>query len=240
MKSAWIIILYLVFVLGLSACFNTRKLGSAKEDKSTVELEVLCDSITHSKTQYISKIDTRLTIGEERYDAKLNLYYIQDSAVYMTAVNTGFEIARAGIFRDSLLYINRIDKEVYIYKNTGSAGDLPITLNDLEFLLNKRKLCDYHGWIADSLHVLLDLSTQGLQKRAFFRKDDLNLMKFEFYNKKSGEYIVGEGVENGLHVYSNFLGENIELITDGSKVEYDKEINIKLRYNSSKYTVYHL
>ena len=54
----------------------------------------------------ISKAEALFISDDERYEALVSIYAIRDSLIYMSAVNSGFEIIRASVDKDSIMVID--------------------------------------------------------------------------------------------------------------------------------------
>lgn len=159
------ILLLLIFI---SSCSVHRKMqNDSIEDRG--DMEFYCDSISPYKSLYINKISAELTLGEEHYDARVSLYYIPDSIFFISAVNSGFEIVRIGIMKDSTVYINRLDKMMFIYMQKEEGALPPVNFNDFELLINRQLLCSYASIqrIREG-ELIVDNSTQNIEKRVFF------------------------------------------------------------------------
>lgn len=233
-------ILLSFFMLFLS-CAPQKRISVAQSE-GNASLASLCDSLTEYKTLYISKIAAELEFEGEKYSARLSLYYIPDSVFFITAVNSGFEIVRLGISRDSIVYINRLDKLVYIYRNSLMGYPPPILFEDMENLINRQKICTSGRLVkGEENNLLLDNSSQNISKKIYYSGADLGLINFEFFQKKTGEYIVGEKKTGGNFVfYSNYLIDNITLDAEGGELEFDRELTVDLSVNLTKYEIIHL
>ena len=98
-------------------------------------IDSICTIEKKMTSKYFEGIKTQLTIDDETYDAKANILYLQDSAIYFNAVNTGFEIIRGAVWKDSIMIINRLDKTVFIrYFNSNGYQD-PVQFKDIELVL---------------------------------------------------------------------------------------------------------
>lgn len=238
-------LLFRLFILVIlsSSAFScaSKRITTEKSTGDGGYLENLCDSLSIFKSLYISRVDAIITIEEENYDAKISLYYVPDSLLFLSATSAGFEIVRIGIVPDSTVYINRIDKMVYIYRQSDMQVESPLGFHDIELLLNRSKQCEFNGKKrTDSLNILIDNSVQDIKKQVIISGASYKVSKFEFFQKKTSEYIVGERT-SGLDftIYSNFLVDNVLLRTSGGIVEYDKKIGIDLGFNRNKYdTIY--
>lgn len=232
----------LVFLL-LASCSQTGRLGRRNSSflSKPIEKTINCDSLKKVDSQYISKVSTNFFFGENQYNARVSLYYIPDSVFYISAVNSGFEIVRIGVLQDSIVYINRVDKVVYIKKMNDLTPPAPIIFEDLEYLLNRKLVCDEGGKIlmGDST-VLIDRSVKDIAREIYYTADGFRIRKFEFFQKKTGEYIVGEHTRDSTFViYSNYIVKNLKIEAWGGEVEYNRDINVDLGVNKKKYDIYY-
>lgn len=231
-----------VFLL-LVSCSQTGRLASRNSSllSKNTERTVHCDSLPTFKSQYISKTNATVYLGEDQYNARVSLFYIPDSVFYMSAVNSGFEIVRIGVLQDSIVYINRLDKVVYIKKFDDLASPSPILFKDLEYLLNRQLVChEAEKKQIDSSTFLVDRSVKNIAREIYYRVDDLTPIKFEFFQKKTGEYIVGElTTDNIFVIYSNYIVKNLKIEAWGGMIEYNRTMNIDLGVNNNKYDIYY-
>ena len=85
----------------------------------------------------ISKAEALLMFDNERYEVTVTLYSKKDSIIYLSVVNSGYEIIRASVEHDSIKVINRLNKIVYrapLYRRFGYQ--YPINFKDLQNILN--------------------------------------------------------------------------------------------------------
>jgi hypothetical protein len=228
----------------LTSCAQSGRLGkrSAPVLIESNEGEVDCESLKTFNSKYIGKINATVYLNEDQYNARVSVYYIPDTLFYMSAVNSGFEIVRIGVFPDSLVYINRVDKAVYIRKNFDNLTiSSPILFKDLEYLLNRNLVCDKvdrkrnHG-----SDFLLNRSVKDIKREIHYQADDLKPIKFEFFQKKTGEYVVGEFTSDGIFViYSNYIVNNLKIEARGGVIEYNRILNFDLSVNRNKYDIYY-
>ncbi len=59
------------------------------------------------------KAESLIITEDERYEATVTIYAVKDSLIYMSAVNSGFEILRATVEPDTIRVIDRLNKVVY-------------------------------------------------------------------------------------------------------------------------------
>ena len=231
-------ILIILIFLFIISCGPQRRIHSdglkGKEDAETY-----CDSLKIYKSLYINKISANILLGEESYDARLSMFYVPDSLFFVSAVNSGFEIVRIAVTKDSIIYINRLEKVVFIYKVNKLAPPPPMNFEDLEILVNKSKLCNLdEKEFTSNTELKIDRSEQNIAKEIIFSKFGLSLQKFEFFQKKTAEYVVGERRgKKEFVIYSNYLIDDLIIKTSGGVLEYDKEMNIDLSVNRKKYDI---
>lgn len=237
--------IYVVFfvISLLFACSQSARLGrrSSSVLMESDKYTVCCDSLKTFNSQHIRNINAAIYLGEEQYNARVSLYYIPDSLFFMSAVNSGFEIVRIGILPDSIVYINRLDKAVYVKNFDGFTPPSPLLFKDLEFLLNPHLVCDENDkiQIGDGT-ILVDRSVKDIAREIFYRVDDLTPIKFEFFQKKTGEYVVGEFTSDGIFVvYSNYIVKDLKIEARGGRIEYNRFINFDLHVNRKKYDIYY-
>jgi len=232
-------LIFFIALLIMSSCGALRKstLESQNDFRSFPELKAYCDSAKTFSSLFIHRIDSEFVIDDERYDAKLSVYYIPDSIIFLTASNTGFEIVRALVTKDSLILINRLDKMAYSYKKSDSDLSSPFYFQDIEYLINKVLVCGEIG-AAEPLEnrIFFNRSVQDVRKAIYYRVQDLSLDQFEFFNKKTNEYIVGEmNQEKQLEIYSNFIIDDLRIIARGGQMEFGRQIDASVKYNRRKY-----
>lgn len=227
----------LLISLLLSGCFSTRKTIQEEKVSGPDPLISLCGSLEPFSSIYINKVRATVKLDGEAYDAKVNLYYIPDSVIFLTAANTGFEIIRAALTPDSLVLINRIDKIVYIQKEQELGYKAPVEFNDLEYLFNKFLICkELEKSTNTNEELIFDFSIPHITKKITYHGKSLKMKTFEFFHKKTGEYIVGESNEaDSVKIYSNYIFDDVEIVAVGGEQTLNEEIKIDISYNKNKY-----
>jgi len=222
------------------SCTPQRRI--AKESGSRNSIPTSCDSLKEYKSLYISKINADIQLDKQNYSAKVSFYYLPDSIMYASAINSGFEILRIGVTKDSIVYINRLDKLVFIFRNSKLEYPPPINFSDLEVMINRLKLCTQsRKKNTDKKNINIDLSERDIDKRIIVERADLMINKFEFFQKKTSEYIVGERSDsNDFIIYSNFIVDDLMLKVSGGDIEYNKRLKIDLDFNRTKYDIVYL
>jgi len=237
MKSKLFILLLSLVV---SSCFTSRRTTDlTREIPEGIDMDTLCMNSKNYESLFISKVKATVNLDGEMYDAKVSLYYIPDSVIFLTAANTGFEIIRAAINADSTVFINRIDKFVYIYKENNLGYKAPVEFKNLEYLLNQGMVCEEKGLLHKTNDGMqLDFSGDYINKKLTYNTKTLKISKFEFFHTKTSEYIVGE-IENTdtLSVFSNYIFDDVEIKATGGEIEFDREIKVDISFNKNKYTI---
>lgn len=226
------------------SCTPLKRLGGGDNISPGKQgtLSDFCASDNSYKTLYISGIDAKIIIDNKEYDSRVSLYYLPDSLFLLSAVNSGFEIVRLGVAPDSTVYINRLDKLAYIIRKQETGYAPPVQFTDLERLVNRQLLCEEAGVerLNDSV-LLVDHSEQDISKKIFFRLPGPQVWKFEFFQKKTGEYVVGEvDAAQKIVIYSNYIMDNLTMQAEGGKVEYNTILDVNLDVNRRKYTIVYL
>jgi hypothetical protein len=220
----------------MTSCASLRK-SSNIQFSGVDELYHFCDTMNEIESLFIGKIDAVFEIEEETYDAKLTVYYVPDSMLFISASNTGFEIVRALITPDSLILINRLDKLVYFQHFNTSDNVDPVNFQDVEFLINKLHICAYKAQLnLDENRIFLDRSVQDVTKVIQYRVNDLKIERFEFFQKKTNEYVVGEVNEKDeLIIYSNYVMDDVKIIAKKGSVEVNRKVEVNMDVNKRKY-----
>jgi hypothetical protein len=241
MKNS-IYIVFLTFSF-LASCSQSGRLGKGSVSAvfDSEDRNGYCDSLEPFSSAFISKVNAAVYLGDNQYNARVSVYYIPDSLFYMSAVNSGFEIIRIGVLPDSIVYINRLDKEVYVQNTNDLSNPPPILFRDLEYLFNRNLVCDLPGkkQIGDSV-VFVNRSVKDIKREMFYRTVDLIPFKFEFFQKKTGEYVVGMFTADDLFViYSNYIVKDLRIEAKGGVMEYNRVLSLDLNVNRKKYNIYY-
>lgn len=230
-----------MILLLLSAC------GALKETQKTEEpklggMEGLQEQCTGSDTIrsiLIKKAEAILTYDQERYEVNLTLYSKRDSIIYLSAVNSGYEILRASVRHDSIRVIDRMNKIVYHSPLKRKFGyQYPVSFHDLQNLISKSYLCDdlILGRDNKQNSIVFEFDENHIKKRIVLDRIDLDMRIFEFYHQKTDRYIMGEKQEDSFKIYSNFMITDIEIIAYGGELFLNRDIKIKMDVNPRRYT----
>jgi hypothetical protein len=187
----------------------------------------------------ISKVKAILTYEDERYEVNVTLYSERDSIIYLSAVNSGFEILRASVKEDSIKVIDRMNKIVYrapLYRRFGYQ--YPVNFRDLQNLIAVYYLCDDLEAARDDRtgHLIFEFDEDYIKKRILLGKADLKLSLFEFYQQQTDRYLMGERMEDAFKIYSNFIIGDIEIIARGGERSLNRQVDVKMEVNPRRYT----
>ena len=187
----------------------------------------------------ISKADAMLMFDNERYEVVVTLYSKKDSIIYLSAVNSGYEIIRASVEKDSIKVIDRLNKIVYRTPLERRFGyQFPVNFKDLQNILSGYYLCDDLDLARDDQnnHLLFEFDEERIKKRISLDRTTLYMNTFEFYHHQTNKYLMGERIENGFKIYSNFMITEFEIIARGGSITYNREVNVKMNVNPRRYT----
>lgn len=187
----------------------------------------------------ISKADAMLMFDNERYEVVVTLYSKRDSIIYLSAVNSGYEIIRASVEKDSIKVIDRLNKIVYRTPLERRFGyQFPVNFKDLQNILSGYYLCDDLDRARDDQnnHLLFEFDEDYIKKRISLDGTILYINTFEFYHQQTNKYLMGERIENGFKIYSNFMISEFEIIARGGSITYNREVNVKMNVNPRRYT----
>jgi len=202
-------------------------------------LNMQCASLDTIQSILIKKAEALLMFDDERYEVVVTLYSMKDSIIYLSAVNSGYEIIRASVNKDSIKVINRLNKIVYRSPLKRQFGyQYPVDFTDLQNLISRYYLCDDLQFALDDQEEVLkfDWDDKYVKKRIHMDRKSFKLRLFEFYHQKTNRYIMGETVDEKLKVYSNFMITKFEIHAEGGTVSYNQSIPVKMDVNPRRYT----
>jgi len=198
-----------------------------------------CSSLDTIQSILIRKAEAMLMFNEERYEVTVTLYSIKDSILYLSAVNSGYEIIRASADKDGIKVIDRLNKIVYYSPLNRQFGyQYPVNFDDLQKLISSYYLCrELDLAMDDQMQVLkFEQDETYVKKRIHLDRKNFKLKLFEFYHQKTDRYLMGEMVDQTLKVYSNFMIAEFEVHAKGGTLAYNQRIPVKMDVNSRKYT----
>lgn len=227
--------------LVLQQCRVARELQQADAPIATGMdgLRLLCMDKDTIQTVLISKTDAILVFDNERYEVSVTLFLKKDSIIYLSAVNSGFEILRASVDTDSIKVIDRMHRIVYrtpLYKRFGFQH--PVNFRDLQNIISRYFICDDLDLARDDSgeSIYFEFDELNTRKRITLNRTDLKMSNFEFYNSRTNKYLMGERTETGYKTYSNFMISDFEIVTRGGIISYNKDKEIKMDVNPKKYS----
>ncbi len=212
-------------------------INSDKIDRNIVDLDSFCREEKSNNTLLIDNVKAEIEWQEEKYRAEINLYYIKDSALYFNAQKAGFELIRGLITADSMMFINRLDKLVYTYNIPKGDKMLPVDFQEVKLLVDKYELCGESNIFKDKDHgIRIDHSDKGIRSYINYQTPGLILQRFEFYNIRTDEYVVGERTGDfSFTVYANYIVKDMVIHTEGGRVRPGEKVFFNMDYNRSKY-----
>jgi hypothetical protein len=235
------LVILLLALLFFCRC-STMKKTLHTEGPESVGMESMVQNCMKNDTIHsilITKAEAILTFDNERYEVGITLYSKRDSIIYLSAVNSGFEIIRASVEKDSIKVINRLDKIVYTAPLNRKFGyQYPVSLVDLQNLISNHYLCDYLQFAHDDHQnsIVFDFDVSDIRKRIILNRIGLDLNIFEFYNQKTDLYLMGEKSNGKFKIYSNFMITEFEIIASGGNRSINRDIEIKMDVNPRKYS----
>ena len=187
----------------------------------------------------IRKAEAILSFDGERYEAEVTLYSKRDSIIYLSVVNGGFEILRASVKHDTIRVISRLNKIVYSSSLKRRFGyQYPVNFEDLQRLIATIYLCNDLDHSSDNRysHVVFDFDEKHIKKRIALNREGLQMMLFEYYHQSTGKYFMGERLDEGFKIFSNFMISEFEIAAKGGECSYNETINIDMEVNPRRYT----
>jgi hypothetical protein len=198
-----------------------------------------CTAIDTIQSFLISKAEAILLFDNERYEVEITIYSKKDSIIYLSAVSSGYEIIRGSVDKDSIKVINRLNKILYKAPLKRRFGyQYPVNFGDLQNLLTSYYLCDELEFAQDDqhLHLLFDFDEAHIKKRILLDRNTMLMDKFEFYHQQTKKYLMGEKVDKGFKIYSNFMITAFEITAGGGEIFYNRNMKVKMDVNPRRYT----
>ncbi|MEN8156424.1 MAG: DUF4292 domain-containing protein [Bacteroidota bacterium] len=240
MSSTRFIILIIAGLL-LTQCRAYREVTEPKAPPlvGMEGLREVCRPADTVRTVLISKAEALIITDEERYEATISLFVIKDSLIYFSAVNSGFEILRAAIDRDTIKVIDRLNKMVYRTPLRRRFGHHhPVNFDDVQNIISSYFLCDEieRAIEPNFFHIVFDFDEPFIKKRISFDRESLKMDKFEFFHIQTKKYLMGEREPEGFRIFTNFMITDFEISARGGFRSYNQEIPVKMEVNRRKYT----
>ena len=235
------IIAGIAVTLLLQGCGSLKDISEVRKPALTgmPGLEESCLEADTIKSVLISKAEAILTFDNERYEVSLTLYSVKDSILYLSAVNSGYEILRAAAMKDSIKVINRLDKIVYRAPLERRFGyQYPVNFQDLQNLVARPYLCKEMAYAHDDRMdlIIFEFDTPEVKKRIHLDREGLKMKTFEFYHRLTDKYLMGERLEDAVKIYSNFMITDFEIVARGGETTYNRDLKIKMDVNPRRYT----
>ncbi|MGW8315623.1 MAG: DUF4292 domain-containing protein [Bacteroidales bacterium] len=232
---------------GAQQCKSLRKISPSPKTESKADMawDERCLAVDTIRSFLISKAEALLTYDNERYEVTLSLYSRKDSILYLSAVNSGYEILRASVDHDTIRVIDRMNKVVYRTPLTRQFGyKFPVNFEDLQRISSVYYLCgkvsgeDAEAGLGEPDHGRIELSYDQpyIKKRIALRKNDFQMDIFEFYQQQTGRYLMGERIEDGYRIFSNLVIADFEIVARGGTISYNREVEVKMEVNPRRYT----
>ena len=235
-------VFFILLIAGISLqqCRITREIQMVieAEPEGMAGLELACIKEDTVKSLMIHEAEAWIVYEGEKYEVKTTLYVEKDSIIYLSAVNSGFEILRASIEHDSIKVIDRMNRVVYrtpMHKKFGYQH--PFTYRDLQNLISRYFFCREISNAQDDFDqsITFDMDHDCYKKRIIVDREDLALRVFEFYHSRTDEYLMGERTVEGLKIYSNFIIGDIEITARGGNTVYNHDVDVKMEVNPRRY-----
>lgn len=238
-RAPWI--LWVLALMLLKDCGAVKELVAPSPVKleGMAGLEERCQGNDTIQSILISKAEAILTFDNERYEVNLTIYSKRDSIIYLSAVNSGYEILRASVMKDSIRVINRLDKIMYRSPLERRFGyQYPVNFRDLQNLIARLYLCNDLEFSHDDQmdHLVFDFDESYVKKRIHLDRKNLRMNTFEFYHQKTDKYLMGERQKDSFRIFSNFMITEFEIVARGGDITYNRDIKIKMDVNPRRYT----
>ncbi|HER07731.1 MAG TPA: DUF4292 domain-containing protein [Bacteroides sp.] len=259
--NRYLVMILLVAAMGLPQCKATREIqrnkepaaeGSARGEKDEkvkeeikpsrpelTVLETICLAEDTIKNIMIHGAEALIAFEDEKYEVKITLFVEKDSIIYLSAIYSGFEIIRASVEQNSIKLIDRLNRIVYRTPLNKEYGyQHPVNYRDLQCVVSRYFLCREGAQMlaGSGESVTYDMDETYIKKRIVAEKKDLSLRTFEFYHRKTNEYLMGERTGEGLKIYTNFMIGNIVITARGGTTVYNHDVDVKMEVNEDKYT----
>ena len=238
-RIQWILWVLALFLLQECGALKELSVPSQPELEGMAGLEESCQALDTIQSVLISKAEAILTFDNERYEVNLTVYSLKDSIIYLSAVNSGYEILRASVMKDSIKVINRLDKIVYKSPLQRKFGyQYPVNFRDLQNLIAHCYLCnDLYTAHDDQMdHIIFEFDERHVKKRIHLERVGLQMLTFEFYHQQTYKYLMGERQEDAFRIYSNFMITEFEIVARGGVTTFNRDIKIKMDVNPRRYT----
>ena len=202
-------------------------------------METRCPALDTIDNIMVSKAEAMLLFGGDRFEVTVTLFAEKDSALYLSAVSSGFEIIRARADRDSIRVIDRLNRVVYLMPLVKRFGyQHPVSYEDLENLVSVYHLCNdlMRSKETEDGQLLFEFDGEWTKKRIWLSGRGPEMEKFEFLHTRTGEYLMGERTGEGMKIYSNFMVGEFEIDAHQGEKTYNRTMKIDMDVNPRRYT----
>lgn len=128
-----IIVSVSLIMVFLSSCAKLKRLVIADDAETVLKSELRINYESKIIPQYIFIENASIKIeGEVTNRAKVNFYLEKDQMIFISVKLLGFEMLRFQLTKDSVKYINRINREYYFGSLNNDQEDLTGLLNFVE------------------------------------------------------------------------------------------------------------
>jgi hypothetical protein len=239
--GATISMLLIISVLIITSCKASREMSRLPVSKATgiAGLREKCIESDTIQNILISKTEAILTFQGDRYEVSLSLYSEKDSVIYLTAVSSGFEVLRASADKDIVMLIDRLNRVVYRMPLNKMFGyQHPVSFRDLENIVHGIYLCNDLEIARETGegNILFEFDEPWIRKRILISDDEGRMEKFEFFHEKTGEYLMGESLQDGNRIYSNFVVGEFEIRAGKGEKSFNTALEVDMDVNPRRYT----
>ncbi len=248
--NRWCTIILVITGIFLTQCRGPREVSRLEAPVELTPLEIprpagiegfreMCCAADTIRSLIISRAESLIITDDERYEATVTLYAVKDSMIYLSAVNSGFEILRASVEPDTIRVIDRLNKIVYqtaVKKRFGYQQ--PVNFEDIQNIISGYFVCDdlYRAMEPNFYHVVFDFDDPLIKKRISFDRETLKMDKFEFYHTETRKYLEGEKDGTGFRIFTNFMITDFEIVASGGTITYNGRLPVNMDVNMRKYT----
>ena len=232
---------------GSGALSKTTEAEVVEQEKLPImvreSLEEACSGADTIRSILISKAETVFLLDDKKYEAQVSIYAVEDSLIYVSAVNSGFEIIRALVEPDTIQVIDRVNKVLYrtpVRKRFGYQN--PLNFRDIQNLVSCHYLCDDLA-VSRELsfsHIIFDFDEPNINKKITLDRENRRMECFEFAHQRTHKYFMGEKSEDGFTIYTNFMMGDLEIRAKGGELRRNVEISVKMNINPKKYSIINL
>lgn len=224
--------LALIVALSFYGCKSTF-LGTNTRIKEEYQAAALPFEYFSTKTKF------KFKDGEEKMKATANIRIKKDSIIWFTLTpGLGYEAARGIITKDSLVMINRVDKEYYAYSfqtlsekfnfelnyelfQSVLVGDLPIPQTEEDDIISKGNQFTIVQQVGDlKLFNQIGVKTKKLEKLKATKEDNPNTLELKYSDFKMLQ----------IYIFAFKADMTLQYFADNKK----GEISIDIEHNRAR------